>query len=232
MAPSRLSVVVACVLVSCGLGGCMHITHPARVLPGYSADVAVGRAHLDYGESSRPARDPEAPADFTIAQLHLRQGWVLPNGKGVQIEVIGQKRWRQDEQRNQVTRSTLAAWVDLYGQVLAGPVDVGIGGVFSGDPEIYFMAGKHFTPGGLIVDAAVGLRFGYFPAFAFDSSRSADMRLQPFSNLALTLGRLRVGAFLDAYLIGGPLKLCDDACFRDSYVSGQLAAGAFTGWMW
>jgi hypothetical protein len=214
--------------------GCMHITHPARVLPGDAVDIAVGRAHLDYDSMNRPDRDPDPGADFTLAQLHLRRGWVLPNGKGFQIELVGQKRWRQYEPHTRgVTHSTFAMWADVYGQLAAGQLDLGVGAVLGAEPEIYAMAGKQFfLAGSWALDLAAGMRFGAFPAFAFDSSQGLAMRIQPFANLALTVGRLRVGAFVDAFVLGGPFKLCDDACFSSSYVSGQIAGGAFTGWTW
>jgi hypothetical protein len=212
--------------------GCTHITHPARVLPGRSVDLALGRVHDDYTEG-RLVREPEPAPDFTVGQIHLREGWVFPSGRGLQLELAGQRRWRENQFANNSVKTSLSIWVDLYAQVVASaPIDAGIGLMVGTDPLLYFMIGKRFAPSAnWSIDVAGGSRIGYYQSLSIGAGQD-DVRLEPFANLAVTLDRFRLGMFADTVVFGsGEIKLCDDACFRDSLVTGQFAVGAFVGYL-
>jgi hypothetical protein len=224
-------ILVASVL---GLAACTHITHPARVLPGNSVDILVGRVHDDYAADNTLVRVPEPAQDFTVGQLHLRHGWLFPDGRGVQAEVVLQKRWRENESANRSVTASGWAWLDLYGQLLAGPVDAGVGALVGVDPQIYAMIGKRFgLTADWAVDGAFGSRVGYFDSLSREASEQDGLRLEPFANLAFTTGRLRLGAFADTMITTGPpVKLCEDSCYHDSFVDGQLTLGLFAGAGW
>jgi hypothetical protein len=221
---------LACMSVALG-SGCTHITHPARVLPGRSVDLALGWVHDDYTEG-RLVRQQEPAPDFTVGQIHLREGWVFPSGRGLQLELAGQSRWRENQFANNSVKTSLSVWVDLYAQVLAEPIDAGIGLLVGTDPLIYFMVGKRFAPSAnWSIDVAGGSRIGYYQSLSFGAGQD-DVRLEPFANLAVTFDRFRLGVFADTIVFGsGEIKLCDDACFRDSLVTGQFAFGAFVGYL-
>ncbi len=211
-----------CVLVA----ACGHITHPARVLPGWSVEgtvTGIRRAYyqIDQPGSYYPQADPAPDPTLYTFQAHLRHGWTFDSKRGLQLELMVPVASTIRDY------GLLFSWVDLYWQFLAGGLDAGVGALAGLDPQIYAMAGKSFAfRQDSLLDVAVGSRLG----LADDTGGRAPVRAEPFLTAGVSVGTLRVGLFAD-YVIAfaDSIRTCDENCERQDFFTGQYALGIFAG---
>jgi hypothetical protein len=221
MRPLRIIVASSGLLAACG-----HITHPARVLPGWSVEGTVTGIRREYYEIAQvdsyyPRTDPPPDPTLYTFQAHLRHGWKFDSGRGLQLELMVPVASMIGD------HGLLFSWGDLYWQILAGGLDAGVGALVGFDPQIYAMTGKSFAFGpDSVLDLALGSRLGLDD----DTGGRAPLRAEPFLTVGVSAGALRLGLFADHVVaFGDGFRTCDENCERQDFFRRQYAVGIFAG---
>ena len=137
----------------CLLAGCVHVTHPAGVRPGWFAEAALGPAHEDLQEHSWSPEDQPSSADVWDFQINLGRGWRFSPNSGLMAEVLVPLSAHDAT----LLGSLAATSLDLYWQFLGRPVDVGAGAVVGVNGGVYLEVGKTVALGpARQIDLALG----------------------------------------------------------------------------
>lgn len=192
--------------------GCPHITHPARVTPGFSADALVAPAIEKYEEPSRPApRDSAGSGSQYDVQLDLRYGWARRDGLGIQIEAM------------------LPHALAVYTQLHAEP-DLGAGLLVGPNPGVYAMVGNAWLADGRGCDLNAGVRLHALMVDGRNDGPIANGAL--FATAAYSSGAIRAGLFAEHHEFARPTSACDENCTLEDHVRRRSSAGIFVSRVW
>jgi hypothetical protein len=205
---SRLSLLASLLVTS----GCPHITHPARVTPGFSAGALAAPTIERYQDPSPPAVGEASGTGHRYdLQLDLRYGWAGRAGRGIQIEAM------------------LPSAVAVYAQLRAEP-DLGAGLLVGPNPGAYGMIGNAWLDqDGRGVDLNGGVRLHVLPSLG---PGDPVVNGAAFATAAYSSGPVRGGLFLEHNEFARSIKTCDEVCDLEDHVRRRSSAGLFVSRSW
>lgn len=202
--------------------GCIHMTHPSNVRPGWSADIVGGtsREHY-YTEASCSGCSGEEPStgDVMVLQANVAWGKRLANGDSFRAALMVPLSMNNGSMLGAMGGTTL----DLYYQFLDGPISAGAGGLVGLVVDgVYLEAGKTFLPlEGFELDIDMGI--------SGEAALFNDFGIRLFSLVGVSTGRWKAGIWADHLTYVDYLKRCDENCETDDYLESSVSGGLYFG---
>lgn len=188
------------------LGACSHVVHPARVMPGFSADL-IAAPTIRRSEDTRdpPTFSPENHKGVAV-QLDLRYGWAFPSGRGIQVEAM------------------LPGSLAVYGQLVSRP-DIGLGLLVGPNPGAYGMIGNSWLDAdGRGYHLAAGGKLGVLPPIKREGPNPNGA---VFATAAYSSGAIRAGLMAEHLEFARTWSLCDENCEPENYYRRSSSIGLF-----
>lgn len=200
------------------LSGCIHMTHPSNVRPGWSADIVAGLGRERYREDSDCAScragEPSS-GDVSVVQMNMAWGTMLKNGDALRVGLMIPLAMNNGSALGAMGGTTL----DFYYQFMKGPFNFGAGGMAGLiNSGVYLEAGKTFYPSAgfeLDIDAGVSEEIALFH----------EPGIRPFFLISFAGDRWKVGLWADYLKYPGYLKRCDENCEADDYLDRSVSGG-------
>jgi hypothetical protein len=215
-----MPLVISAAIVFCS--GCIHITHPSNVRPGWSADIVGGVSHERYRADAACgtcAVDEPTTGDINVVQMNLAWGKRLQGNRALRTGLMIPLSMNNGGALGAAGGTTL----DLFFQFLKGRIDMGVGGmaglVTSG---VYVEGGKTFS-----LSRALEMNI--------DMGASAEIALlqepgiRPFVLVGLSGERWKAGLWADYLEYADYLKRCDENCEADDFLERSVSGGLFVG---
>lgn len=210
-----------CAFLAAIAAGCAHVTHPARVTPGYSADMVVAPAIERYEDHGDPA-DAERDLVYDL-QFNARYGWTRGEGRGIQVEAM-MPMGRYPEKFGPAW--LIGSWIAVYRQFRGNP-DLGAGLLVGLSPGLYGLIGRTWQER---VDLAAGARLNY--VVPNGSGDHGTLSGAVFSTLAYRAGSYRGGLLIEHMEQSKATKECDEVCEPSDYLRRRSSIGLFVGRSW
>jgi hypothetical protein len=212
-------------LISLGIAvhnGCIHMTHPSNVRPGWSADIVGGVSHEYYhneAECGLCADDDPATGDVNVIQADISWGKKLANGDAFRATLMVPLSMNNGSMLGAMGGTTL----DLYYQFLDGPINAGAGGLVGLVVDgVYLEAGKTFLPlEGFELNIDIGV--------SGEAALFNDFGIRLFSLAGVSAGRWKAGIWADHVRYIDYLKRCDENCETDDYLESSVSGGLYFG---
>ncbi len=207
---------------ACVCSGCIHITHPSNVKPGWSADIVGGvseeRYRTDTACSGCRAGEP-ASGTVDVIQTNLAWGKRLENGNALRAGLMIPLSMNNGSALGAMGGTTL----DIYYQFIDGPLNVGAGGMAGFvNSGVYLEAGKTLHPSdGFELDIDVGV--------STEIALFQEPGIRPFFLVGLAGGKWKAGIWADYLKYRDYLKRCDENCRADDFLERSVSGGLFLG---
>ncbi len=134
-------------VIAAGTSACIHVIHPTEVQPGWSADVLVGQDRIGLTSGSQAGQTYKSLA----LQLNAGYGWRFSDERGLSLKALVPLA---------PENAAVASGLDVYGQLLHSPLDLGVGAVLGYAPVLYVQGGHGFELGAHRLGIDIGLRTG------------------------------------------------------------------------
>jgi hypothetical protein len=212
-------------LISIGIAafpGCIHMTHPSNVKPGWSADIVGGVSHEQYRtetECGLCAGDDPTTGDVNVIQANISWGKRMSNGNAFRAGLMVPLSMNNGSTLGAMGGTTL----DLYYQFMDGSFNAGAGGLVGLAVDgVYLEAGKTFLPlEGFELDIDIGV--------SGEASLFNDFGIRLFSLIGVSAGRWKAGIWADHMKYVDYLKRCDENCEHDDFVEKSVSGGLYVG---
>jgi hypothetical protein len=209
-------------LAICVFSGCIHITHPSNVRPGWSADIVGGVSEehyrADIGCNSCLGGEPLS-GPVNVIQMNLAWGKRLKNGDALRTGLMVPLSMNNGSALGAMGGTTL----DIYYQFLEGPFNVGAGGMAGlVNSGIYLEAGKTLHPSDKFevnLDLGASAELGLFQ----------EPGIRPFLLVGFSGKRWNAGIWADYLQYRNYLKRCDENCEADDFLERSTSGGFFLG---
>ena len=199
--------------------GCIHITHPSNVRPGWSADIVGGVSEEHYRADTDHQGDVPAPQNVSVIQANLSWGKRLASGDALRAGLMVPLSMNNGSALGAMGGTTL----DIYYQFMKGPFNVGAGGMAGSiNSGVYLEAGKTFYPSDEFeVDIDIGA--------STEIALFREPGIRPFALIGIAGGRWKAGIWADYLKYQDYLKRCDENCEADDFLERSVSGGFFLG---
>jgi hypothetical protein len=218
---------ICCALVLALAGlltGCVHLTHPAGVRPGWFAEAGLGSAREHYEKEPWAPADQPASGDVRDFQVNLGRGWRFSPNSGLIAGLLVPLSAHGASPLGSLAATSL----DLYWQFLGRPLDLGVGGVLGVNGGVYLEAGKTVPIGpGRQVDIALGVMA--LGGYDIGAPRP-DGPLREFGVVRFQGDRWSFAVWADHEAYPERLGRCDDDCQYDDFLEKRWSGGVALGW--
>ena len=199
--------------------GCIHITHPSNVRPGWSADIVGGVSEEHYRGDTDHKGDEPAPQNVSVIQMNLSWGKRLASGDALRAGLMVPLSMNNGSALGAMGGTTL----DIYYQFMKGPFNVGAGGMAGSiNSGVYLEAGKTFYPSDEFeVDIDIGA--------STEIALLQEPGIRPFALIGIAGERWKAGIWADYLKYQDYLKRCDENCEADDFLERSVSGGFFLG---
>jgi len=202
--------------------GCIHMTYPSNVRPGWSADLVGGVSREYYHEDAECSNcmvDDPGRGDVSVVQANVYWGKRLSNGNAFRAGLMVPLAMNNGSTLGAMGGTTL----DLYYQFLGGSFNAGAGGLVGlAIDGLYLEAGKTFLPiEGCELDVDIGV--------SGEAALFNDFGIRFFSAIGLSAGRWKAGIWADHLTYVDYLKRCDENCEHDDFLERSVSGGLYVG---
>ena len=199
--------------------GCIHITHPSNVKPGWSADIVGGVSEEHYRAGNDHQGDVPASGNVSVIQMNLSWGKRLASGDALRAGLMVPLSMNYGSALGAMGGTTL----DIYYQFMKGPFNVGAGGMAGFvNSGVYLEAGKTFYPSDEFeVDIDIGA--------SAELALFQEPGIRPFALIGIAGGRWKAGIWADYLKYQDYLKRCDENCEADDFLERSVSGGFFLG---
>jgi hypothetical protein len=216
----EIPIAISIAIVS--LSGCIHITHPSNVKPGWSADIIGGVSEEHYAadpECNQCSGNKPASGNVNVIQMNLAWGKRLESGKALRAELMVPLSMNNGTALGAMGGTTL----DVYYQFVRGPFNVGAGGMAGFvNSGFYLEAGKAFHPSDAFeVNTDIGA--------STEIALFQEPGIRPFFLVGLAGERWKAGIWVDYLKYRDYLKRCDENCAADDFLERSISGGFYVG---
>jgi hypothetical protein len=199
--------------------GCIHITHPSNVKPGWSADIVGGVSEEHYRGDINHERDEPAPQNISVIQMNLSWGKELASGDALRAGLMVPLSMNNGSPLGAMGGTTL----DIFYQFMKGPLNVGAGGMAGlAINGVYLEAGKTFHPSDEFeVDFDIGA--------STEIALFREPGIRPFALIGFAGERWKAGIWADYLKYQDYLKRCDENCEADDFLERSVSGGFYIG---
>jgi len=202
--------------------GCIHITHPSNVKPGWSADIVGGISEEHYRAETGCSNcrvDEPVSGDVNVIQMNVAWGKRLESGDAFRAGLMVPLSMNNGSALGAMGGTTL----DIYYQFMDAPFNVGAGGMAGlANSGIYLEAGKTlYAADGFELDVDIGI--------SAEIALLTELGIRPFFLTGFTTGRWKAGIWADYLKYKDYLKRCDENCHADDFLKKSLSGGLYLG---